>query len=66
MLLLFQDQLVCPVMEKMEARDKLELRESQETLAPTANLVLRALPVSVIPPSVPTTPAWHKDPTPRM
>lgn len=60
-----QVRLVFQVMVKMGARDKLEPRESQETLALQASLDLRVLPASVTPASVPTMPAWHKDLTPK-
>lgn len=53
-------------MVKTEAQDKLEPKESQETPAPTVSLDLQVLLANVTPPSVPTTPAWHTDPTPKM
>lgn len=60
-----QVQLVFLVMVKMGVQDKLEPRESQETLALRASLDLRVLLASVTPASVPTMPAWHKDLTPK-
>lgn len=63
---LFQVQPVCPVMVKTEAPDKPEPRESQETPAPTVRLDLQVLLANVTPASVPTMPAWHTDPTPKM
>lgn len=61
-----QVQLVCLVTVKTEARDKPEPRESQETPVPTVNLDLQVPLVNVIPASVPTTPAWRRDPTSKM
>lgn len=62
----FQAQQVCLVTAKTEARDKPEPKESQETLAPTVSLDLRALLASATQPSVPTMPAWHNGPTTKM
>lgn len=53
-------------MVKTEAQDKQEPRESQETPAPMVRLDPRALLGNVTQVSVPTMPAWHKDPTPKM
>lgn len=50
----------------MEAQDKPDPRESQGTLALTGSPDLQALLASATPASVPTTPAWHRDPTTKM
>lgn len=60
-----QVQRVFLVTVKMEAPDKLEPRESQETLVRQASRGLRGLRASVTPVSVPTMPAWHKGLTPK-
>lgn len=50
----------------MEAQGKPEPRASQETPALTASLGPQALLANVTLASVPITPVWHKDPTPKM
>ena len=52
-------------MVKMEAQDKPESRESQETPVPMVNLAHQDLLANVTPHSVPTTPASHTDPIPK-
>ncbi len=66
MLFLMQVQPVFQVMVKTEALDKLEPRESQEIPAPMVSQDHQVLQANVTQASVPTTPAWHRDPTSKM